>query len=182
MLDNVWFTYKARINAHHRLEWMEKHSQFLLIWYALLGAVLSVVMIRFPQIIGGNTDIWATILSVALLCVSIIVSNLDFRGRSIAMRKNYLALQRLYSEISLVPSASSDQRKEYIDLLSEVENHKEIDDMASRVAANLTLTTRKPTPIEFRKVRLWKLRRYLFIYFLYLAPLLLAWVNYDCIA
>ena len=67
MRDNIWFTYKARINAHHRLEWLEKHSQFILVWYAIFSAVLSVISIRFPKVLGGNTDIIASILSVALL-------------------------------------------------------------------------------------------------------------------
>nr|EKX4035654.1 hypothetical protein [Enterobacter cloacae] len=48
MLDKVWFTYKARIQACHRLEWMDSHSQFILVWYAVLGAALAVVVIRFP--------------------------------------------------------------------------------------------------------------------------------------
>lgn len=100
MRDNIWFTYKARINAHHRLEWLEKHSQFILVWYAIFSAVLSVISIRFPKVLGGNTDIIASILSVALLGISLVVSNLDFRGRAISMRRNYLALQRLYANTS----------------------------------------------------------------------------------
>ena len=56
MRDNIWFTYKARINAHHRLEWLEKHSQFILVWYAILSAILSIVTIRFPTVLGSNTD------------------------------------------------------------------------------------------------------------------------------
>ncbi len=76
MHDNIWFTYKARIQAHHRLEWLEKHSQFILVWYAILSAVLSIVTLRFPKVLGDNTDIVAAILSVALLGISLIVSNL----------------------------------------------------------------------------------------------------------
>lgn len=57
MLNKVWFTYKARIQAHHRLEWMDTHSQFLLVWYAILGAALAVVAIRYPTLLGKNTDI-----------------------------------------------------------------------------------------------------------------------------
>lgn len=87
MKDNVWFTYKARIQAHQRLEWLDTHSQFLLVWYAILGAVFSVVTIRHPHVLGANTDILASVLSVAVLGVSLVVSNLDFRGRALVMRK-----------------------------------------------------------------------------------------------
>ena len=180
MRDNIWFTYKARINAHHRLELMEKHSQFLLVWYAILGAVLSVVTIRYPKIIGDNTDIWAAILSIVLLGVSLVVSNLDFRGRAIAMRKNYLALQKLYSEIPQEHSLTSAQIAAYNDLLSEVENHKEIDDKMARVSSHLTLTTRNPTIEEIKEVRRFKRVRFTITSLLYLTPLILMWINYEC--
>ncbi|HCO1592015.1 TPA: SLATT domain-containing protein, partial [Escherichia coli] len=133
MHDNIWFTYKARIQAHHRLEWLEKHSQFILVWYAILSAVLSIVTLRFPKVLGDNTDIVAAILSVALLGISLIVSNLDFRGRAIAMRRNYIALQRLYFDITTSQQLSLEQKEKYFNLLNEVENHRDIDDKISRV-------------------------------------------------
>ncbi|MBZ7661957.1 SLATT domain-containing protein, partial [Klebsiella grimontii] len=158
MRDNIWFTYKARINAHHRLEWLEKHSQFILVWYALFSAVLSIITLRFPKILGDNTDILAAILSVALLGISLVVSNLDFRGRSISMRRNYLALQRLYSDTTTEQRLTPEQRKKYHELLDEVENHLDIDDKAARVA-QLGLTTRIPTNKEKRTVLFWKIKR-----------------------
>ncbi|MBS9423399.1 SLATT domain-containing protein [Photorhabdus caribbeanensis] len=180
MRDNIWFTYKARINAHHRLEWMEKHSQFLLVWYAILGAVLSVITIRYPRVLGDNTDIWAAILSIVLLGVSLVVSNLDFRGRAIAMRKNYLALQKLYAEIPQGQPLTSAQIAEYNDLLGEVENHQEIDDKMARVSAHSTLTTRKPTTEEIDEVGRWKILKIVITSLLYLTPLILLWINYEC--
>ncbi|MBH3319913.1 SLATT domain-containing protein [Serratia ureilytica] len=177
--DNIWFTYKARINAHHRLEWLGKHSQFILVWYAILSAVLSIVTLRFPKALGDNTDILAAILSVALLGISLIVSNLDFRGRAISMRRNYLALQRLYSDVTTGQPLTLEQRKKYHELLDEVENHLEIDDKAARVA-QVGLTTRIPTNEEKRIVQLWKIKRFIFTYSFYLLPLMFIWINYDC--
>nr|WP_279079822.1 SLATT domain-containing protein [Hafnia alvei] len=179
MRDNIWFTYKARINAHHRLEWLEKHSQFILVWYAMLSAVLSIITLRFPKILGDNTDIIAAILSVALLGISLVVSNLDFRGRAISMRRNYLALQRLYSDTTKEQPLTLEQRKIYHELLDEIENHLDIDDKSARVA-QAGLTTRKPTDKEIRTVRLWKIKRLTFTSFLYLLPLILVWIDYDC--
>ncbi|MDF7702822.1 SLATT domain-containing protein [Enterobacter hormaechei subsp. steigerwaltii] len=179
MRDNIWFTYKARINAHHRLEWLEKHSQFILVWYAILSAILSIVTIRFPTVLGNNTDILAAILSVALLGISLVVSNLDFRGRAIAMRRNYLAMQRIYFASTDDKNLTSEQRNQYHELLDEVENHLDIDDKAARVS-QADLETRIPTAKEIREVKNWKIKRFIFTYVFYLLPILLVWMDYDC--
>lgn len=92
MKDAVWFTYKARIQAHNRLEWLDFHSQMLLVWYAILSAVLGVLALRYEHVLGPDTDLMATVLSVALLGVSLAVTNRDFRVRAMAVRKNYLQL------------------------------------------------------------------------------------------
>ena len=174
MRDNVWFTYKARINAHHRLEWLEKHSQFILVWYAIFSAVLSVISIRFPKVLGDNTDIIASILSIALLGISLVVSNLDFRGRAISMRRNYLALQRLYANTSDEVPLTSEQLDKYHELLDEVENHLDIDDKAARVAQT-GLRSRIPTDDEKQSVKCWKVKRFIFTYSFYLLPFLIFW-------
>ncbi|EFJ2169981.1 SLATT domain-containing protein, partial [Escherichia coli] len=170
MHDNIWFTYKARIQAHHRLEWLEKHSQFILVWYAILSAVLSIVTLRFPKVLGDNTDVVAAILSVALLGISLIVSNLDFRGRAIAMRRNYIALQRLYFDITTSQQLSLEQKEKYFNLLNEVENHRDIDDKISRVT-QVGLKTRIPTQKEKIIVILWILLRIFITAALYILPL-----------
>lgn len=179
MHDNIWFTYKARIQAHHRLEWLEKHSQFILVWYAILSAVLSIVTLRFPKVLGDNTDIVAVILSVALLGISLIVSNLDFRGRAIAMRRNYIALQRLYFDITTSQQLSLEQKEKYFNLLNEVENHRDIDDKISRVT-QVGLKTRIPTQKEKIIVILWILLRIFITAALYILPLIYLWIDYDC--
>lgn len=179
MHDNIWFTYKARIQAHHRLEWLEKHSQFILVWYAILSAVLSIVTLRFPKVLGDNTDIVAAILSVALLGISLIVSNLDFRGRAIAMRRNYIALQRLYFDITTSQQLSLEQKEKYFNLLNEVENHRDIDDKISRVT-QVGLKTRIPTQKEKIIVILWILLRIFITAALYILPLIYLWIDYDC--
>ncbi|MEL9235114.1 SLATT domain-containing protein, partial [Escherichia coli] len=171
MHDNIWFTYKARIQAHHRLEWLEKHSQFILVWYAILSAVLSIVTLRFPKVLGDNTDVVAAILSVALLGISLIVSNLDFRGRAIAMRRNYIALQRLYFDITTSQQLSLEQKEKYFNLLNEVENHRDIDDKISRVT-QVGLKTRIPTQKEKIIVILWILLRIFITAALYILPLI----------
>lgn len=175
MKDNVWFTYKARIQAHKRLEWMDIHSQFLLVWYAILGAVLAIVAIRYPQALGANTDILAAVLSVALLGVSLSVANRDFRGRALNMMKNYKDLQQLYNSLRASATITEEHTAIYHELLADSENHKDIDDIIFRTSANSSLSTRLPTKSEFFYVGYWLTMRTLITVALYLGPLMTAW-------
>ncbi|MHC1481722.1 SLATT domain-containing protein [Frateuria aurantia] len=177
MKDNVWFTYKARIQAHKRLEWLDFHSQMLLVWYAILSTILGVVVIRYTDVLGPNTDIMATVLSVALLGVSLAVTNRDFRGRAMAMRRNYLQLQKLYNELSAGAPPTLDQTNRYNDLLAESENHNEIDDRVARVFSS-SLSSRQPTWFESISAIYWLGLRFLLTALLYALPLaagLCAW-------
>lgn len=177
MKDKIWFTFKARIQAHKRLEWLDLHSQYLLVWYAILSGVLAVVTIRYQDVLGVDTDLYAAILSVALLGVSLAVANRDFRGRALLMRKNYLGLQSLYRDIDVVGALTSEHVKLYDDLLAEAENHETIDDRVARVFAT-SLTSRHPTAFEHLHARYWLLQRAVVTIALYAAPIVaavLAW-------
>ena len=183
--DNVWFTYKARIQAHKRLEWLDFHSQLLLVWYAILSTALAVLTIKYSTVLGPNTDVMATILSVALLGVSLAVTNRDFRVRAMLMRKNYLGLQKLHRELPedsadpTAPKPTAEQLGKYDELLSESENHREIDDRIARVLAG-NLTSRAPTFFETCDARLWLTLRFLLTAALYVSPVIVgiySWKN-----
>lgn len=177
MEDKVWFTYKARIQAQMRLSWLDFHSQLLLVWYAILGASLAIVTIRYPHALGEDTDIFSAVLSIALLGISMAVANRDFRGRSIAMRQNYLDLQHLYDRLMQSGTSSANDLDRYHELLSSVENHKEIDDKLFRVLHASTLSTRKPTHVETIEVYAHLAVRGGITFMLYLAPLVMWWVD-----
>lgn len=168
MRDNIWFTYKARIRAHKRLEWLQFHSQSLLVWYAFLGAALSVVTVRNPDAFGTDTDVLAAILSIALLALSLLVANRDFRGRAIVMRKNYLDLQKLYNSTRTEPSLDHDQ---YDRLLRECENHREIDDIMARVLAHGEIS-RPPSNYERAIAIKWVVLSKVVLVTFYLAPII----------
>lgn len=176
MDDKVWFTYKARIQAQLRLSWLNFHSQLLLVWYAILGASLAIVTIRYPNALGKDTDILSAVLSIALLGISMAVANRDFRGRSIAMRQNYLDLQHLYDSLKQSGTSSTTDLDRYHGLLSSVENHKRIDDMLFRVLHASTLTTRRPTIIEIIEVYAYLAARAGLTFMLYFAPFLIWWL------
>ncbi|MBI6766698.1 SLATT domain-containing protein [Pseudomonas syringae] len=177
MRDKVWFTYKARIQAHKRLEWLDFHSQLLLVWYAILSTALGVLTIRHATILGPDTDVMATILSVALLGISLAVANRDFRGRAMLMRTHYLELQKLYrglpggSAATPHPAPTPEQISRYAELLAESENHREIDDRIARVFAS-SLTSRLPTAFEYFSAILWLTMRFLITALLYTLPVL----------
>lgn len=171
MKDNVWFTYKARIQAHKRLAWLDFHAQLLLVWYAILSTILAVLTVRYPKVMGDNTDILGTILSVALLGVSLAVANRDFRGRAMLMRDNYLKLHKLYRNVQYNIGTAADHQIQYHNILSESENHFEIDDRIARVFSQ-GLTSRLPTNFEKAQACLWLTARVLITCSLYAAPII----------
>ncbi|WP_311752987.1 SLATT domain-containing protein [Proteus columbae] len=165
--DNIWFTYKARIQACNRLEWWDLHSQLLLVWYAILGVTLAIISIQYPEVLGKNTSIYASIMSVALLVISLVISNRDFRGRSLKMRENYLALQALYNSCSLIDN--SEVVNKYFYLLKDIENHNGLDDKKFRVFAH-GLKNRKPNIVEIIHVYAAIIFRMLCCIFFYIVP------------
>ncbi|WP_334186957.1 SLATT domain-containing protein [Noviherbaspirillum sp.] len=172
MLDKIWFTYRARIRAQERLASNDLHSQALLVWYAVVGACLAIVAIRHPQFLGPDTDIISAIFGVAVLALSMLVTNRDYRGRSLEMRKNYLALQELYNSASQSGSGNQPQvQKQYQELLNSAENHAEIDDKYFRVFHIGALKTRVPTLREKIEVHLHLGIRAIILCLMYVGPL-----------
>ncbi|HBO4423376.1 TPA: SLATT domain-containing protein [Pseudomonas aeruginosa] len=179
MKDSIWFSYKARIQAHNRLDWLDFHSQMLLVWYAILSATLGILTIRYEHLLGPDTDMMATVLSIALLGVSLAVTNRDFRVRAMLMRRNYLQLQALYRELSSGAAPTPVQTKQYDELLAECENHREIDDRIARVFAS-GLTSRNPTVFENCYAISWLAARLVITAALYALPLavgILTWMS-----
>ncbi|MDP3874564.1 MAG: SLATT domain-containing protein [Methyloversatilis sp.] len=168
MQDNVWFTYKARIQAAQRLSRNDFHSQALLVWYAFFSAALAVVTVRYPKLLGSDTDLTAAVLAVGLLVMSMFVTSQDFRGRSIAMRSNYLALHALHNALNPATPTPADIAK-YAELLAAVENHTEMDDKRFRVFHGGQLT-RPSTYSEALEVYAYLALRAAIFTLLYVAP------------
>lgn len=171
MRDKVWFTYKARIRTHERLVSNDFHSQVILVWYALASTFVSIASIRYPKLLGEDTDVFSASLSVMLLAVSMLVTGRDFRGRAIEICKNYRALGSLYNSLGTAP-ASAEQALKYDELLNSVENHSEMDDLRARYANRKNLTSRQPTPLEIATLATYLTVRATIITALYVLPLL----------
>ncbi|MDF5806587.1 hypothetical protein P4238_27180 [Pseudomonas aeruginosa] len=109
------------------------------------------------------------------------MTNRDFRGRSMAMRSNYLQLQNLYNVLDAQNAAGNPatpaQINQYADLLAECENHREVDDRIARVFAS-NLSSRHPTGFERKYAYYWLTLRLITTTALYALPLivgLVAW-------
>ncbi|WP_337841908.1 SLATT domain-containing protein [Rheinheimera sp.] len=178
--NKAWFTYKARIMAHERLMFLNKASQYLLIWYSLITVISSIVMIRFPMIFGSNGDILLTCISLFVLVLSLVVSNRDYRGREIEMRKNYLELQNLYRELEFKNEIPIDEFSKVDDryqlIIAKGENHTEFDDLTFRVKNS---TTRKPAWHEFIFYYVVKTAVWLFLIAFIITPLIIIFGMYS---
>lgn len=176
MKDNIWFTYKARIQAYKRLKWLDFNSQLLLVWYAVISSILGILVIRYTSILGHDTDILSAILSVILLGVSLTVTNLNFGIRANRLRDNYLKLQSLYQNIDEKPT--TEQLHKYHEILEESENHNEMDDRIARVFAR-KLTSRNPTRSDKCIAYLWIIGKYIIALSLYLLPIAIVLFFYS---
>lgn len=174
--DDVWFTSKARIAAELRLKNNDVHSQILLVWYAIASSCAGIVALRYPQFAGPNTDIYTAVLSVALLAVSMMVANRDYRGRALQMRANHIALKQFYEELRLGVINPNDKPARYSSLLLECENHSSYDDRYFRIINRATLTSRKPTPLDWFSMLAALTCRVVGAVILYLAPILVFWI------
>jgi len=169
--DDIWFTYKARIAAEVRLRNNDLHSQVLLVWYAVLSTAGSIFAIRYEMFLGPDTDILMAVLSVALLAISLIVANRDFKGRALMMRANHLALKTLFDELKAGTVPTTEKPSRYAKLLQECENHTSYDDRHFRVLNSTGLTSRKPSVEDYFLFGLHLSLRFVGIGVVYLLPL-----------
>lgn len=133
---------------------------------------MAVLALKDQKVLGSDTDTISALISIGLLAISLIVTNRDFRGRAIEMRRNYLDLQHLYRKTTATPPllSTKDIDDQYQKLLDSVENHSEIDDKYFRVFQP-GLTSRQPTKFVKVEVYAYILVRTSGLTFLYVAPL-----------
>lgn len=174
--DNIWFTYKARMIAYERLKQNDFHSQLILVWYTLFLALVSISLLKKPLVFGKDIDLITALFSVVILVVSLIISNQDWRGRSISMRSNYLRLQELYREISIMDMSRTtidDLERRYTTELDLSENHSRIDDIISRMRSGDGLNNRIVLSVERRVANLYKWVKKIYLILLYILPLMI---------
>lgn len=129
-LRKIWITRKCRIKASERLYRMDTLFQFFAIYYSLCIVCLSIWNLVH---IDDNFSLKLLIASVALTIVQVFVTSKKFYERYINFKINYIALDRIYSEIkkySNKPDSEDDIeriKEKYFNLLDSIENHNEHD-------------------------------------------------------
>lgn len=177
LIDNIWFTYKSRIAAENRLKSNDFHSQALLVWYALISAIGAIAGIVNSDYLGANTNFLSAMLAVALLVISLWVTNQDWRGRAIKMRENHLELMHLKNKMTAGIISQSEAAEIYHKLLCECENHTGYDFDFFRVFDSGTLTSNVPSWWVITKTYAWRIFRFLTIVFLYSLPFLIYYLS-----
>ncbi|MDF2183491.1 SLATT domain-containing protein [Grimontia hollisae] len=127
--NQIWFTRKARIRAAERVNSNHFHSNLILIWYSFLSFCIAIILIKYPNFLGDNSDVIMTLATGAVFSLSLYVHQLDFKNRYNALKSNYISLQEIIFDLKVCNSL--DRYKElyldYIYYLGEVENHSDID-------------------------------------------------------
>jgi hypothetical protein len=174
--DNIWFTRKARIQASIRLLANDNHSQLLLVFYSIIITSLSIILVKYPNIIGPEADLITVIMSVIILLTSLLVASKNFKGRALAYKTHYIELQKLYFEALSAEKNNLSLKvieDKYMTLLERVENHTPMDDITFRVSARANLTTRKPNCEEIVQAYFYKALRFFILSILYLLPIII---------
>lgn len=127
-------TYLARLQACMRLNKRAKAWNALMISAALASLIASAAMLRDAEIYGPNGDLLWMFVAIITFTASLIVSSLNYSGRSRDMFLNYRKIQALSSELEFLKkhgSATHDNvltlKRSYDALLDESENHTTAD-------------------------------------------------------
>lgn len=171
LADKVWFTRKAWINAENRLLKNDFHTQLLMVVYAAYTSCLSVVLLKYePGARDKNLiDTSLAVLSIVLLALSLYLNTKSFKDRAARFKTGYHDLHGIENRLRTLalPPASGQADADFIVLadqydkaLRDVENHAELDDIRGRIAAVATLTSRKPTKVEYCRYYWWRTWRF----------------------
>lgn len=176
--DNIWFTRKARIRASERLLSNDFHSQCLLVYYSALLAIVSILDLKYNLMFNGKSSEILCALSVLVLVGSLFISSVNFKGRGLAFKDNYIALQALYERIDIrhSPVLHKQDIDDYLELLKNCENHSPLDDLYARVIAGSGLTSRIPSKLDVAWLCFNLFFRFIFLSVLYVLPIALLYM------
>lgn len=128
--DDIWVTRKCRIIASERLNTNENFCRFISIYYSILTTILTII--NMISIESKNIDVLILVTSISVTNFLLYLDTQNYKGRYLALKKNYLDLNKLQIKIKTLENKKDSEKYneialEYNDLLREVENHKEYD-------------------------------------------------------
>lgn len=121
LIDNIWWTKKARIHAEKRLLTIDYYFKILLVWFSFCSIAVSIYFLVYPQ----NKDIQIVLLifSMIIFCLSCLIPSFQYKERANLFRQCYLALDKI-GQNSGHETALAEQ---YQGILTLCENHTEYD-------------------------------------------------------
>lgn len=123
-LGNIWITSRVRMDAHAKFARLDRLSHITLTMYSVVLLGFSVFQGHLANTpLGPYTSEVSIVLSVSILCASLVVWGLRFGERARDHRDCYLALQKLY-EADL---DAGEKKAEYQRILERFPNHSNLD-------------------------------------------------------
>ena len=125
--DRIWLTKKCRMEAESRFNRYDYFSKFLITYYSAFILILSLY-----DIIDNNVEYNISIVSASMLIliISLIITSMRFKERSLSYKQCYIKLDELQQEITKNEQDEklvSEVFKKYNDVLNLTENHSEYD-------------------------------------------------------
>ena len=123
--ENIWITSCARIEAHARFSFYDILSHLLLTLYSLGLLGLSVFEKQLASTwLGSNVESIFIMLSVYVLCASLIIWGLRFGETARLHKECYLKLRQLYDTEK---DDTQDKISQYHQILERYPNHSDQD-------------------------------------------------------
>lgn len=138
----AYTTYKSRLKACERIQARGRAWNTALIALAAATTVASVGLLVDDTMYGKSGDTFLAACAILALAASLIVSSLDYPGRTVKMEANYKELQALSFIVEAARSTDATPNIEqyglldvrYVDLVKHSENHSTADWHATREA------------------------------------------------
>lgn len=176
LLDNLWWTRKAKICMEKRLLSNAFHAQIILLWYSFFSVAISIYYLKYSQ--DGTASILWVIYSVSILCVSGFINGLSFKERANLIKECYENLKSIYIKAKHDELSDAALASEYEKALNACENHT-IQDYAIALCQEYW-STKDPsqltsTPTCYHKwiVFLYYTKRLSILFLFYLFPILI---------
>lgn len=125
LVDNIWWTRKARIQTEKRLLSNAFHSQVILLWYSFFSVAVSVYYLKKPQ--DGIEAISWVVYSVLVLCISGFINGLSFKERANLIKECYESLNNIIHQASKPNADFAELAAAYESKLNACENHTDKD-------------------------------------------------------
>ena len=120
---NIWITSRTRMQSHARIKSYDLLSHVVLTFYSVTLLAFSVFADHLTNThLGPYTSEVSIVLSLSVLCASLVIWGLKFSKTADEHRDCYLALQRLYED-----HQAREDKANYIKILDRYPNHTDFD-------------------------------------------------------